>query len=145
MLSEVLGVVVRVVSMRVTFVVTVELATVMFSKCAKQRILYYWQLRKNYKEVARCLSETNTNLYSWRLLGDTKNWVLLLTIQGAPASSCVTLNAKETFNMYTLKVPKTFTTMDKRDLEVILVPHIFRLALRLYVRASKIISVDMHP
>ena len=116
MLSEVLGVVVRVVSMRVTFVLTVELATMMFSNCAKQRILYYWQLRKKYKEVARCLSETNANHYSWHLLGDTKNWVLLLTIQGAPASSfCVTLNAEKTFNMYTLKVPKKFTTMDERS------------------------------
>lgn len=73
-----------------------------------------WQ-RTTRKSPAACL-KINTNHYRWCLLGNMMNWILLLTIQGVPASSsCIALNAKETFSMYTIKVSKKFTTTDERS------------------------------
>ena len=47
-----------VVSASVAFLSTVELATVVFSECVKQRIRTFCQwLKKYYQEFARCLTE----------------------------------------------------------------------------------------
>lgn len=103
--------------------------------------------RTTRKSPAACL-KTNTNHYRWCLLGNMMNWILLLTIQGVPASSssCMALNTEETFNMYTIKVSKKFTTTDERSWGHTSASHLQTCFMYVHsICTFKIISVDMHP
>ena len=56
LISTVPGAVASAASVSVAFFAE-ELAVTVFTNYVKQRVIYYWRLRKNYEEIACCLSE----------------------------------------------------------------------------------------